>query len=116
MTLPLNRDILRAAYDFLCETPPFSKWNLPDGDDVKFKVVRSGAYRGWHTFDGKQHVIAISAGAVGHTRSLMEVMAHEMVHVHNHHSGAFRGSEHGAAFYRWAAVVCRVHGFDPKTF
>lgn len=115
MTLPLTPAALRSCYDFLCETPPFSRWNLPDSDDVLFLVdrqpMRSGSYR----FD-KRHIISISARCIGHTINLVAVMAHEMIHVHEQHSGACGRGEHSAAFRRWAAQVCKWHGFDPKAF
>lgn len=117
MTVLLNRDALRAAYDFLCETPPFCKWNLPDSDEIEFKVCKDRALQGWHLIDGKKRTIAVSSGSVGHTATMLEVMAHEMIHVHESHSNACsRGAEHSAAFKRWAAQVCKIHGFDPKSF
>lgn len=117
MTLPLNPETLKAAYIFLNETPPFNKWNLPDADEIRFKVVRSEANQGWHTFDGKRHLIAVSSNAIGHTFSLIALMAHEIVHVHENNSGICRADvEHSAAFWKWAEQVCRIHGFDPKTF
>jgi hypothetical protein len=117
MTLKLMPDILRAAYAFLCETEPFRNWNLPDPEDVAFKVARDKTAFGWHTFDGIKHTIFVSENLVGHTDSLFRLMGHEMIHVHEQHSGACkRGVEHSKAFNRWAAQVCRVHGFDPKLF
>ena len=117
MTLPLSPEILKAAYIFLSETQPFNKWNLPDADEIKFKVVRSMADRGWHTFDGKHHIICISQNTIGHTFSLITCMAHEIIHVHENNVGIRRSDvEHGAAFWKWAEQVCRIHGFDPKTF
>jgi len=44
-------------------------------------------------------------------------MAHEMVHLHEHHAGMCREDvEHSTAFKRLADQVCKVHGFDPKLF
>lgn len=108
---------MRAMYDYFVETPPFSRWNLPDSEDVVFKVSRGRANFGWHTFDGVRHVVFCSSALIGRTVTLAEVMAHEMIHVHEQHSKAcVRGVEHSAAFRKWAGQVCRVHGFDPKIF
>ena len=41
-------------------------------------------------------------------------MAHEMVHAKCDAEGV--RAEHGAEFKRRAALVCKYHGFDPKTF
>ena len=36
--MKLSPAILRAAYAMLDECEPFSRWNLPAAEDVKFKV------------------------------------------------------------------------------
>lgn len=116
MTLPLTPDTLRAAYDFLNTTPPFSKWNLPDGEDVAFKVVRDPSMRGWYRREDRRHTIGISSRTIGHNASLIGVMAHEMIHLHEANVKACGSGQHSAAFHRWAGQVCKVHGFDPKLF
>lgn len=117
MALPLTKDVLRGAYIFLNETPPFNKWNLPDAEDIVFKVAKGRTCSGWHTFDGRKHELVISGAVNGHTHNVIETMAHEMIHVHEHQSRvAVSGVEHSAAFRKWAAQVCRIHGFDPHNF
>ena len=106
MTLPLTTDTLRHCYEFLDSTPPFNKWNLPDSPDVKFKVIRDPALRGWYRKENGKHTIGVSSSCVGHTLSLMIVMAHEMIHVFEEHSNACGAGEHSAAFHR----------YDPKLF
>lgn len=108
---------MRAMYDYFVETAPFNAWNLPDSEDVSFKVSRGRANYGWHTYDGRRHEIVLSRGMIGRTIVFAETMAHEMIHVHEQHSGAYvRGVEHSRAFKKWSAQVCKVHGFDPNTF
>lgn len=116
MTLPLTPDVLRGAYDYLNETEPFRRWNLPSGEDVVFHITRSRNDRGLYWFENGRHNIAISTGCIGWTLSLMEVMAHELIHLHEQANRACGRGEHSAAFNRWAAQVCRIHGFDPKLF
>lgn len=117
MALNLTPEILRAMYDFLNITEPFSKWNLPDGEDVKFKVVRNRQLCGWHEKYRKTHTICISSFFHGRTQHLLEVMAHEMVHVHQYrHASLARGTENGVSFKRCAGQVCKAHGFDLKMF
>jgi hypothetical protein len=116
MTLPLTKDMLRAAYNYLNETEPFCRWNLPDGDDITFRVVRDRINQGFHIYDNGKHTIAVSKNQTGHTITLMGVMAHEMIHVHEQHSRACTKGEHSAAFRKWALEVCAFHGFDPKFF
>ena len=114
MTLPLTPDLLRASYDFLRETPPFKRWGLPPGESVTFKVTRSVKTQGDHLLHDGKHTIRASSRKVGHTASLVALMAHEMVHVVCDREGV--RSEHGAPFRKRAAAVCRYHGFDPAEF
>lgn len=116
MTLPLTPDTLRAAYDFLATTPPFNKWNLPDGDDITFRVAKDRTLFGWHDKRrGKPHLIAISEYLVGQITTLMETMSHEMIHLHEERS-CIRGN-HGPAFKKFAEQVCKIHTcFDRKRF
>lgn len=117
--IPLTVETLRAAYDYLNSTPPFNKWNLPDSEDLKFKVARDPNHFGWCTYwRGKKqrHVIAISSKCVGHTSSLMRIVAHEALHLHQYLTGQSKGGEHNAAFYKDAETICRIHGFDQKGF
>lgn len=117
MTLPLTVETLRAAYDYLNSTPPFARWNLPDGDDVKFIVARDRSLAGWHERDGRKHIIAISSYFIARDLSLLGTMAHEMVHLHQVHSGMMDGGNHGRTFKKLAARVCRYHAdMDPRNF
>lgn len=111
----MTPDVLRACYNFLSETLPFRNWNLPDGDDVEFVVVRDPSLFGWYSPINGRHRIGISETTVGHTDTLIRTMAHEMVHVHEHCSGPCRDG-HSRAFRKWAALVCKHHGFDPRAF
>lgn len=117
VTLPLDKETLEASYDYLRTTPPFSRWNLPDGEDVKFEVVRDRDIAGWHKMVNGKHIIGISSGSIGRTHSLMEVMAHEMCHAHQRETNMeTKKSEHNAAFRKLAVLVCKFHGFDPLLF
>lgn len=117
MTLPLNPEMLAAAYDYFSSSAPFNRWNLPASEEVKFTVIRDPKTAGWHKMAGGKHIIGISTGAIGRTHSLMETMAHEMIHAHQRETNMeTKGSGHNAAFNKLAAQVCAVHGFDPKLF
>jgi hypothetical protein len=117
MALPLTREMLEQAYEYLCVTPPFNKWNLPHGEDIAFRVVRSRDMLGWYSrLRGGQHIIALSTNCIGRTDSLMATMAHEMIHLHQAAVGMETPSHHNTAFKKLAARVCAIHGFDPKLF
>jgi hypothetical protein len=120
MTLPLTVEMLAAAYGFLKETPPFNKLNLPETEEVGFKVARTRYKQGWYQWDGNKHTITGSVGRVAYTTTLMTLMAHEMIHLYleDNDMESKRGSNdtHNAAFRILAAKVCKIHGFDPKSF
>lgn len=120
MTLPLTKETLAAVYDYLCSTPPFSRWNMPDSEDVKFSVGRALDCFAHYQWDGVRHTITVSAHAVAHTSTLVNAMAHECIHLHlwstKQESKRGGANHHNAAFRRYAAQVCAVHGFDPKAF
>lgn len=120
MTLPLTPEMLQAAYNFLCKTPPFSNWKMPPGSDVKFIVGKATDCFAHYQWDGNRHTITVSSKAVAYTGTLMDSMAHELIHLHLWKTGLESkrsGSRyHNAAFKKFAARVCKYHGFDPKAF
>lgn len=117
--LPLTPEVLAAAYDYLASTEPFCRWNLPDSDDITFRVVKSRKMFAQYVYDGT-HTIEVSSGTVGHTATLMTTMAHELTHLHLRLTGMESKSSnpnvHNLPFRKLAAQVCRVHGFDLKAF
>lgn len=121
MTLRLTVEMLERCYDFLSHTQPFDDWNMPDAQDVEFRVVKTPELRGWYRNKGSarrpKHVIAVSQNVIGHSHSLILVMAHEMIHLHQAQSKMeTAGVQHNAAFNYLAQQVCERHGFDPKLF
>ncbi len=115
MSLPNTPEMLEAAYDFLRATPPFKRWGLPSGSEVKFGVMQKAWIRGDHEMTtGGRHIIRVSSINTGCTDALLRVLAHEMIHV----ACADRcvKTTHGAVFKTRALLVCRYHGFDPKMF
>jgi hypothetical protein len=119
MTLPLTAEMLEACYEFLKTTPPFDKLNLPDGEDVKFRVGKTRVKFAQYRWIGKQHEITMSGAAIGYTVTLMNAMTHEMIHMHLEQAGIeSRGNHmiHNPAFRKLAAVCCKFHGWDPKAY
>lgn len=114
MTLRLTPEALAAAYDYLSWTPPFSRWIMPPSKDIDFVIGRRRDRYGHHTVKGGRHEISISMRKVGHTVTLMTTMAHEMLHVRQAEKGV--PENHGPQFRKWAASVCKYHGFDPLEF
>lgn len=117
----LTPGLLRVNYDMNRHTAPFDRWNLPDPEDVVFKVTRSRRTAGYHTTyiaDGR-HEIGISERCCGSLYTLTRIMQHEMVHAHQKNTvpkTETPGVEHNAAFRRESDKVCAIHGWDRMEF
>jgi len=117
MTVKLTPELLEWAYELVNHTDPFSKWNLPDGHEIEFRVMRGKSVAGdYSRRDDGKHVIRISGRCVGTLSTLLEIMAHEMIHLHQATAKMETKSQHNAAFYKLATQVCKIHKFDPKAF
>jgi hypothetical protein len=114
--IALTREMLAAAYDLLELTEPFCRWNLPSSDEIKFEVTGHKGRQGECVINGPDMHVRISTHHIGRIASLMETMAHEMVHLHTYVAGITEKDPHGPGFRKLALQVCRVHGFDPKQF
>lgn len=115
MTLHLTVSALAAAYDYLCEFEPFSKWNMPPSEDVKFNIIRADHYAHYQMVDGVHH-ISISAKLVGRHESLMSTLSHEMAHLHIRAANIPMRTPHGKAFQKLADEICKIHEFDRLAF
>lgn len=119
--LRLTPELLEGAYEYLRLSSPFRQWNLPEGDQIAFRVLRArdrfGHFRGRHlrARGDSFSEIAISAHVVQSTDLLMATMAHEMIHLYQDENGWARG-HHNPQFQRLARRVCAAHGFDFDTF
>jgi hypothetical protein len=118
MTLPLTPESMAAAYDDLVTTPPFCNLNLPDSEDVVFELSRRPREFGRYQMINGRHTITASIHAIAHTVTLMRCMSYEMVHLYLKiwESCAHSEEVNNAAFRKFAAQACTVHGFDPKEF
>lgn len=119
MTLALTPEILRRAYDMLRACAPLKGWRLPPGEQVEFRVSRARGILGQHVYSVESgcHRIDISAAGNGHLATVVQTMAHEMIHLKQSIDGtASAGAVHNADFRRLAARICGALGFDPKLF
>lgn len=119
MALRLTPEILCAAYDFVASTEPFNRWNLPEGEDIRFVVTKSRGVFARYIWDGR-HTIEVSSASVAFSSTLIEKISHEAIHMHLQITGMESRSNdpnvHNTAFRKLAALVCSRHGFDPKAF
>lgn len=123
MTLRLLPDRhLVGAYNYLCHTEPFwgMRPKLLDADDVSFQVIRDRRTSGYFLppmASIKFPTIAVSSACVGSTNLLMEIMAHEILHMYQWLSKTeTSNTEHNAAFFELSKKVCKAHVFDIKSF
>ena len=118
--LHLTPEALENAYEYMRATLPFRRMNLPHADEILFRVMgardRYGHFKGRIRDNSDLNEIALSQTKVHSTDVLMQTMAHEMIHLHQHEKGSCTRGVHNAQFQRIAARVCRIHGFDPETF
>ncbi len=114
MTLPLTPHMLAAAYEYLRACPPFKGWKLPDSDSVQFHVTRHRDRYSDHNTVRAEHVIRVSSYCTTTTDTLMQAVAHELIHARQAQTKD-RGV-HGPRFRRVAEAVCRSHGWDLKGF
>jgi len=119
MRLKLTPEIVAAAYAYLTECEPFSKWNLPPAEDLTFRVSSSLKDFGFCVYPrikSERPTIIISKKLIGSTQLLMQILAHEMVHLYMFHHGITDRGTHGPAFRKIAKRVCAIHGFDENFF
>jgi hypothetical protein len=118
--LHLTPEALENAYEYMRVTLPFRRMNLPHADELVFRVMgardRYGHFKGRIKDNSDLKEIALSQTKVHSTDVLMQTMAHEMIHLHQHEKGSCTRGVHNAQFQRIAARVCRIHGFDLENF
>lgn len=110
---------LRAIYDCLRHFPPFARWNLPPGELVRFRVTRHTDREGHYTrtIRGDDYKIAVSELKVGHFSSVVEVVAHEMIHLYQDITKTETpNTVHNSEFKRHSRNICRMFGWDYKKF
>lgn len=108
--MQISVDAVVAAYNFLKATPPFRRWRLPDSDDIEFAVTASQRHYG--SADWSKRRITVSGRLIGHTDTLLRVLAHEMAHFRADAQG--ETADHGRRWHRAVRAICREHGWDAK--
>lgn len=111
--IEVSRASIIAAYELLRTTRPFLGWKLPDCGEIEFSVIKANTHYG----DCDGETIRVSRAKHGQLSTLLQTVAHEMIHLYQmHNRKAAPNGGHNADFHKRAARVCRVHGWDAKTF
>jgi predicted SprT family Zn-dependent metalloprotease len=100
---------MRAAYRFLKDSV-FSDVPLPSVDGIQFKKKRLKDLHGF--YEMPPHRITIDTATHSYEQ-LLQIMAHEIVHVALEQTGAHGHEEHNAPFKALAEAVCIDMGW-PK--
>ncbi len=116
MSIKISRAVVEQAYDLLCETTPFLKWNLPPAEAIYFIITRSTKFRGEYEFRFGQHYISVSGKCHETLDSLLQTIAHEMCHMIEKITGVRDDVQHGKSFQLLADQVCKAHVWDRGMF
>ena len=118
-------------YDALRVKPPFSRWKLPPGDEVRFTTRAAVSIErrlgigpadlllGYHylELDGG-HVIGVVAKNTATRARAKATLAHEMIHaslaINAAKSGAVYSPGHGRAFQSRRRMVAIALGCEPE--
>ena len=117
MTVRLTPERLASVYGMLLAWPPFNRWSLPSADEVKFSILRTRRWDADWVIKGGTHHIRVSEGRAGHMDTIVQCVAHEMIHARQRVAATeTRGVEHNAEFHRLASNLCKRYGWDVKQF
>jgi hypothetical protein len=114
--LPLTPERLAGVYEMLRSFPPFCRWRLPHFSEVKFHVAKTDQWHAAWWIDGDRHNVEVSEKKHGRIDSLIESMAHEMIHIRQRVNKTETKGEHNAEYKRLAKQVCKAFGFDYGQF
>jgi hypothetical protein len=103
------------AYASLCCLYPYSKWNLPLPEEVKFVITSDPETMGTYAFaeDDYDHIITISSARCGHYYTMLTTLAHEMIHMSFHRQKGDKWRLHGSEFRKRCFLVGQELGLDP---
>ena len=83
---------------------------LPDADEITFTITGSKVHFG--DADWSKRSRWVSGRLIGHTDTLLRVLAHEMAHFRADAQG--ETAVHGRLWHRAVRSICREHGWDAK--
>lgn len=106
-----------AVYEMLRQLEPFDAWSLPEADLIEFRTDMRRNVVGEHNYRARKRqapLIRVSLACNGHLLTLMQTVAHEMVHLAQIVNGEREG--HQETFIKRTAAVCKEFGWDEKAF
>lgn len=123
MSFPLTPLLIVSMYSMLRDCPPFRGWKLPEADDIEFRTSRRKDAHGEHIEKtpptrGARYTIMVSTEKNGHLNTILQSLAHEMVHLAQAIARVPRRYEahDNQDFVRRARQVCKTFGWDWRAF
>jgi len=114
--LQITPERIAAIYDCLRAFPPFCRWRLPPSDEIEIRIgVQQDAFAHYHRERG-EHAFEVSMLLVRDFDTLVQTVAHEMIHLHQARAGTETKAEHNREWHRLAAIVCRRFGWTTEGF
>lgn len=106
---------MEAVYELIRILPPFKGYKLPPADDIEFRVFDRDHTRDWAVYEAFPRRISVNNAKHGQLNPLIGSIMHECLHLHQCLN---RGGEvgHDEWFNRTAKRICRLYGYDTKTF
>lgn len=120
MAIHITPEMVEAVYNLLKTMPPFKRWGLPSSNKVEWIITRNKTYMGRctsYSHTDQKFTLEISMVKCTNTQTLVETVAHEMIHMRQRIVRGFRTElGHGKDFQKMADQVCRKHGFNRDYF
>ena len=111
--LKLTIKQLRVGYDYLCATVPMFK-SMPPESRICFKITNATMTCGMYEPD--PHRIAVSRKTNANHTSVLQTLAHEMLHAHLEIKGRGGHENHNGDWSKYAALVCDTFGWKYEDF
>lgn len=110
--LPITPTTVKATYTWLKTFPPFNKWRLPNPEKLNFSVESLKSR--WADYDPETKTLRVSSARVSTYHSLIQAVAHEMIHVKEDLAGRWSDKHDTVYFKSRCKTICKHWGFDPN--
>lgn len=107
---------VEAVYECLRAFEPFTSLPLPAAEAVEFVVQQRSDIYAQYAHTGRDHQIKVSSALIGSFETLVQTVAHEMLHLAQVEEGTDSRSQHNERWRTLARKVCRSMVWDERAF
>tara|TARA_R110000822_G_scaffold263048_5_gene387389 strand:+ start:119 stop:472 length:354 start_codon:yes stop_codon:yes gene_type:complete len=114
--MKITPDILENMYATIYCCYPYTKWNMPLPEQIKFEVSDDPTVHGTYIYDDGEkfeHIITISRATCGHFMTVFRTLAHEAVHMSRWNHVGEKWLHHDKVFRQRCKMVANELGLDP---